>query len=705
MLPDNYLERVYAGFLGMNIGIRLGAPVEPEVWTFERIEQVYGDIKDYVKPYRTFSADDDANGPIFFMRALYDDAIDRELTAQDVAKAWLNYAREGVGIFWWGGIGVSTEHTAYMNLRKGIEAPKSGSIEVNGELMAEQIGGQIFIDTWGLLWPGNIEKAALYAERAASVSHDGNGIYGARFMAACIAKAFESNDVVDIIEAALTMIPANSLYAQVVRAVMAFYESEPQVFRACRRFLEKEWGYDKYGGVCHIIPNAGVCILALLYGKGDFARTIEIATMCGWDTDCNAGNVGTIMGVMCGLEHIPPHYRTPVNDCIVASSVSGYLNIVDFPTFSKELVLLAYRLHQEQPTQKLMNSVKFGEIYFDFDLPGSTHGFKTSNPFKTPVIRHSKYVSYGESDGSLEIIFDRITNMEHSKIFYKPFYRRDEFNDEKYKPTFAPQCYSGQTVQFKLYLEQWEGASLRITPYVHDTYTKQDVLLDAMELNNKVWNTLSFTVPQLNGSFADEVGFIIDSPNSTPTSRSFGALYVGQFHIVGDGQYTIDWSKQATEFLSVTPMAQQRGKWRLEQNELHYEIEQNGSAYTGNYYAKNYEVETAFTPLTGESHGLIARALGIERYYWLGLTEQHTVSIMKNDFGLTQLASVSFAWELGQTYLLKMVIKNTSLKLYVNGHLVVEAEDDQYKHGMYGIGSLKDASGYINEYNVISFSV
>ena len=65
MLPANYLERVYAGFLGMNIGVRLGAPVEPEVWTFERIEQVYGDIQDYVKPYRTFSADDDANGMCF----------------------------------------------------------------------------------------------------------------------------------------------------------------------------------------------------------------------------------------------------------------------------------------------------------------------------------------------------------------------------------------------------------------------------------------------------------------------------------------------------------------------------------------------------------------------------------------------------------------------------------------------------------------
>lgn len=705
MLPTDYLERVYSGFIGMNIGIRLGAPVEPEVWTFERIEKVYGDIKSYVKPYRTFSADDDANGPIFFMRALYDDAIDRELTAQDVAKAWLNYAREDVGIFWWGGVGISTEHTAYMNLRQGIEAPRSGSIEVNGELLAEQIGGQIFIDTWGLLWPGNIEMAALYAERAASVSHDGNGIYGARFMAACIAKAFETNDVENIIAAGLSMIPSDSLYSQLVYAVIDFYQNNPEDFKACRRFLESEWGYDKYGGVCHIIPNAGVCVLSLLYSKGDFSRSIEIATMCGWDTDCNAGNVGTIMGVMCGLKNIPNKYRTTINDCIVASSVSGYLNIVDFPTFSKELVLLAYRLHEEKPPQKLVNSVKFGELYFDFDLPGSTHGIRTSNPFKTPVIRHTSDVRYGESNGSLEIIFDRITNFEQSKVFYKPFYRRDEFNDEKYKPSFSPQCYSGQTVEFKLFVDQWEGAPLRITPYVRDTYSKQEIKLDAIELIKATWNTLNFTIPPLEGTFSDEVGFIIDSPSSTPLSRALGALYIGQMHVFGDGKYTIDWSKQSIEFLSVTPMAQQRGQWSLNNNKLNYIIEKNGSAYTGNYYAKNYEVETLFTPLTGESHGLIARALGIERYYWLGLSENNTISIIKNDFGFNVLASVKYKWELGYTYKLKIVIHHSLLQLYINDVLVLETEDSQYTHGMYGIASLTDASGHVEDLNIISFTV
>ncbi len=123
-------------------------------------------------------SDDDTNGPIFFIRALEDGKNGYDITAQDVGDALLNYACYEQGFFWWGGYGNSTEHTAYLNQRAGIPAPRSGSIEQNGATIAEQIGGQIFIDTWGLVCPGNPDLAAKYAEKAASVTHGGNGIYG-----------------------------------------------------------------------------------------------------------------------------------------------------------------------------------------------------------------------------------------------------------------------------------------------------------------------------------------------------------------------------------------------------------------------------------------------------------------------------------------------------------------------------------------------
>ena len=211
-MVNNYAEKVYAGFLGMNIGIRLGAPVEPTIWTYDRIQKTYGEIHNYVKEYKNFAADDDVNGPVFFLRALVDVAANRDFEPLDIARAWLNYTRVGKGMFWWGGYGISTEHTAYLNLKSGIPAPQSGSIEQNGIVLAEQIGGQIFIDTWGFVNPGYPGKAADYGEAAASVSHDGNGIYGARFMCAAISQAFISSDILQIIETGLAEIPQNCTY-------------------------------------------------------------------------------------------------------------------------------------------------------------------------------------------------------------------------------------------------------------------------------------------------------------------------------------------------------------------------------------------------------------------------------------------------------------------------------------------------------------
>ncbi|MEG2208651.1 MAG: ADP-ribosylglycohydrolase family protein, partial [Clostridia bacterium] len=267
-IPENYLERVYAGWLGKVIGIRLGAPIES--WTYEKIERIYGDLRHYAVNYHEFAADDDSNGPLFFLRALLQVKPGEELTAQHVGEALLNYAPFEHGFFWWGGYGVSTEHTAYLNLRSGIKAPQSGSAAQNGAAIAEQIGGQIFIDTWGLVAPGNPDLAAKLARQAASVTHDGNGVYGGIFVAVCVSLAFVEREISQMIERALQYIPSDCEYARAVRAVMAYHERQPNHWRECFHYVHENFGYDRYPGNCHIIPNISVMILALLYGAGNF---------------------------------------------------------------------------------------------------------------------------------------------------------------------------------------------------------------------------------------------------------------------------------------------------------------------------------------------------------------------------------------------------------------------------------------------------
>ena len=137
------LEKLYAGLIGMDAGMRLGAPVENPFWTYERLQCYYGDIRGYLREQRYYTADDDVNGPLIFVRALADNAMPKTLAPETVGETWLNYTRRGMGMFWWGGEDVSTEHRAYMNLRRGVKAPRSGSIEENGKTAAEQIGGQI----------------------------------------------------------------------------------------------------------------------------------------------------------------------------------------------------------------------------------------------------------------------------------------------------------------------------------------------------------------------------------------------------------------------------------------------------------------------------------------------------------------------------------------------------------------------------------
>ncbi len=341
------LEKLYAGLIGMDAGMRLGAPVENPFWTYERLQSYYGDIRSYLREQRYYTADDDVNGPLIFVRALADNAMPETLAPETVGETWLNYTRRGMGMFWWGGEDVSTEHRAYMNLRRGVKAPRSGSIGENGKTAAEQIGGQIFADAWGLICPGDPARASALAAAAASVSHDGSGVDGARFMAACIAAAYTASSLDEVLDTGLRFLPEKSDYRRVVETVRAYHRAHPAEadFRACRAMIAREFSDEEYPGGYHIVPNAGICILAMLYGKGDLGRSIEISVMCGYDTDCNASNIGTILGVLGGLDGVPERYRRPINDLVTLSSVSGYLNLVDLSDKAKELGALSCRMY------------------------------------------------------------------------------------------------------------------------------------------------------------------------------------------------------------------------------------------------------------------------------------------------------------------------------------------------------------------------
>jgi ADP-ribosylglycohydrolase len=200
-VPTGYEERVYAGVLGKLIGVYLGRPFEG--WTYERIMAELGEVWYYVHERRgapLIVTDDDISGTFTFLRALEDYGATRDLTPEQIGQAWLNYIVEGRTILWWGGMGNSTEHTAYLRLKAGTPAPESGAIATNGRTVAEQIGAQIFIDGWAMVAPGDPEYAADLARRAASVSHDGEALYGAQVIAAMESQAFVESHIDALID-------------------------------------------------------------------------------------------------------------------------------------------------------------------------------------------------------------------------------------------------------------------------------------------------------------------------------------------------------------------------------------------------------------------------------------------------------------------------------------------------------------------------
>lgn len=675
MMEQQLLEKLYGGFLGMNVGIRLGAPVEPSIWTVERIQRTYGDIRGYVKEYKHFAADDDANGPVFFLRAL-EDTDGQEPTPQSVAEAYLNYAREGIGMFWWGGLGVSTEHTAYLNLLAGIPAPQSGSIRQNGSTVAEQIGGQIFIDTWGLVAAGDAARAARYARAAASVSHDGEALNGAAFIAACIAHAFVEDDVEKIMDEALSLIPADSKYAAVVKAVRDYHAAHPEDdWQGCRQMLEEEWGYDRYPGVCHIIPNAGVCALALSYGAGDFCRTIEIATMCGWDTDCNAGNVGTIVGVKGGIAAIPAHYRDPINDELVLSGASGYLNILDIPTYVWQLAGWVYRLRGEEMPADVAEHIHPGVIDLDFALPGTTHGLCVSDPC---LFRRQ------HKDGALEVMWNRMNRGQQATVYLKTFYRQEDFSDERYKPVFSPIAYPGQQAHIEVTFEKWYGESICVTPYVRTAIGKKQLLLTSSVLREEGDYAFDFTLPDVDGDLICEVGLHIEG-NSPRIIYDAGRLLIRRFRIDGKSCYTVNVGIMPCEFLSILPFSQNHGSWAVEDGHIQVMALHHAEAMTGGYFMKDARVTGLICPRNGGSHLVSLRVQGTRRGYYAGFDGEGKAAILKHAGArVERLATVDFDWQLDREYQLTLKAVGDELTLYVDGAKTVSARDGEYKWGMAG---------------------
>ncbi|RKP51722.1 ADP-ribosylglycohydrolase family protein [Cohnella endophytica] len=707
-MPVDYVEKVYAGWLGKVIGVRHGGNVEN--WTYERLERTFGEITGYVHEFKNFAADDDTNGPMVFLRALEDYTHTRDITAEQMGKTLLNYAPDGHGFFWWGGYGNSTEHTAYLNLKNGIPAPRSGSIQQNGKTVAEQIGGQIFIDVWGLIAPGNPSLAAEYAEKMASVTHDGNGKYGGMFIAACIAAAFGETNMTAILEAGLSVIPEDCDYARMTRAVMAYHASQPGNWRDCYRFVFENYGYDRHPGVCHIIPNSAVIVLSLLYGEGDFSRSINICNMCGWDTDCNVANVGTIIGVRNGIAGIDESWRKPINDFLCCSTVIGALNIVDLPGCASYIARIGYKVAGEEASERWADVVEGTASRFHFEYPGSTHAFRLDSDADWQVTGTVRNTEEAAASGtrSLKVMFDRIVGGHGFRAYHQTYYRPDDFNDSRYDPSFSPVLYPGQTIEAKVMVPPGLGCKIQARLYVKDGNAGVRHYGAKSELSEGVWTRLSYDIPSMNGVCLEQAGIEFIPVESIMYTHHLIA-YIDDFDFTGKPNYSIDFAQERLEVwnplhVEVSQFTYLRGLWTLEDGELSGSFHgETAECYTGDLQWNDYAFEAEVVPQIGADHRIQFRVQGGLRSYAAGLAHDGRAVLYKNDDGeYRELASAPFAWQHGEVCKLAVVAVANRIELFADDKpiLVYTDEEAPYLHGQVGFSNAGGSHTHYRRFGV-----
>src|SRR5215211_5775419 len=678
-IPGDYAERVYAGVLGKIIGVYLGRPFEG--WSYERIMSELHEIFYYVNDRRDLPlknntlvvTDDDISGTFTFLRALPDYGNKLNLTPAQIGQTWLNYIIEQRTILWWGGLGNSTEHTAYLRLKNGVCAPESGSIALNSRIVAEQIGAQIFIDGWAMVAPGDPELAADLARRAASVSHDGEAVHGAQVVAAMEAGAFVESDIGRLIDDAVSLISKDCVIFRMIDDIREWHAEEKD-WRKTRERIAEGYGYEKYGGNCHLIPNHALIIHALLHGDDDFQRSLMIVNTSGWDTDCNSGNVGCLLGIKNGLSAIDagPEWRGPVADRLYLPTADGGRSITDAVTEAFNIVNIGRALAGKEPL-----APKNGAS-FHFELPGSVQGFRPDDDIYSRVALTLKNIEGHSETGvrSLALRYRHLAPGLVARVTTPTFVPPEAIGMTGYALLASPTLYPGQEIRARVVAdsanEEVVTCRLFIRAYgVNDelaTICGPEAVLGSGEDHEFQWR-----VDDTGGRPIAQVGIEISSGEATS-----GAVYLD--YLTWEGAPDVE-LRRPTEGGTMWHWAWVNGVDRFEphwpESPRLIQNQGRGLLIQGTRGWTDYQVHATITPHMIAQAGLAARVQGMRRYYALLLGKNGKARLVRELDGEKVLAEADFPCEPAVTYGLALLVSGNRLQASVDGDVLFDVEDDE----------------------------
>jgi len=331
---EDYINKVRGCFMGKNIGGTLGAPFE---WKRQVNNVDFFVQKLSGEPF----PNDDLDIQLLWLIALEERGIN--VDSKVLAEYWQLYVTPH-----WVEYG-----NAKINMKSGLMPPLCGTLNND---FKDSDGSFIRSEIWACIAPGCPSIAAVFAYEDAIIDHgDGEGLYAEIFCAALESAAFIINDINKLIDIGLSYIPGDCGIAKAVNCAVSLYksgktwlEARDEILRQYRGLIkpvlyngliggiskEDEKKGFKDGKIGYDAPcNIGMLMIGLLYGQGDFGKSVTITVNCGEDTDCNAATCGSILGIINGIKLIPNKWIEPIGRKIK----TGVLNLGELGFYGSQL--------------------------------------------------------------------------------------------------------------------------------------------------------------------------------------------------------------------------------------------------------------------------------------------------------------------------------------------------------------------------------
>ena len=302
---ESLKDKIRGGWAGQTIGVTYGAPVEfgfqgTMINDYQKLEWYDGLLKKSM--IEGPGIYDDLYMDITFVEVFDKEGLDAPVSSH--ANAFAN-----AGYMLW-----HANQAARYNILNGIPAPRSGHWLNNPH--ADCIDYQIESDFAGLMSPAMPNSASEISDQIGHIMNYGDGWYGGVYVGAMYALAFTSKDISYIVSEALKTIPANTSFNQCISDVIRWHQLYSNDWKRTWFEIQKKWTDDIGCPEGVFAPfnidakvNAAYVVLGLLYGNGDFGKSIEIAVRAGQDADCNPSTVGGILGALLGYDKIPAYWK------------------------------------------------------------------------------------------------------------------------------------------------------------------------------------------------------------------------------------------------------------------------------------------------------------------------------------------------------------------------------------------------------------